>query len=72
LSVYSLGLGIPFLVTGLALGTVSGYLKRLSRYMKAVSIVSGILLIAIGVLIFTDKLTWLNPYFDFFNLGQGI
>jgi len=63
---YSLGLGLPFLLTGLAFSTVSGYLCRLNRYLNIVSILSGIFLIAIGVAIFTDSLRFLARYGSFF------
>jgi len=56
---YSLGLGLPFLLTGLAFSTVSGYLRRLNRYLNIVSILSGVFLIALGVAIFTDSLRFL-------------
>jgi cytochrome c-type biogenesis protein len=70
LFVYSLGLGLPFLVAGIALSTTVSYLRRLNRFMGTISLVSGILLIAIGVLIFTDKLIILNQYFDFFGFAE--
>lgn len=63
---YSLGLGLPFLLTGLAFSTISGYLRRLNRYLNIVSILSGIFLIAIGVAIFTDSLRFLARYGSFF------
>lgn len=65
LAAFSLGLGVPFLAVGLALTTVSGWLRRLHRFLPLVSALSGLLLIAIGVLIFTDKLILLNQFFDF-------
>ena len=68
---YSLGLGVPFLAAGLAVGTVSHYLSRLNRYLRAVELVSAALLIVIGVLIFTDDLTRLNEYFDF-GFKEGV
>jgi len=52
LSVYSLGLAIPFIFTALAIGSFSKYFKRLSKYLPAVSIISGIILIAMGVIVF--------------------
>lgn len=70
LAAYSAGLGVPFLAAGLALSPVSRHLKRLNRYLNAVSIVSGLLLIAVGALILTDKLVQLNQYFNF--TGQGV
>lgn len=69
LAAFSLGLGIPFLAVGLAVSTVSGWLKRLHRFLPLVSAISGILLIVIGVLIFTNKLILLNGLFDF---GQQV
>jgi len=60
LATYSLGLGLPFLIIGAAFGSVIPLLKRIHRYSGLVYIVSGLLLIAIGVLILTNKLTWLS------------
>ena len=60
LATYSLGLGLPFLIIGAAFGSVIPLLKRIHRYSSLVYIVSGLLLIAIGVLILTNKLTWLS------------
>ena len=68
LTAYCLGLGIPFLITGLAVAPVSRYLKRLNRYLNLVSIISGLLLVALGALIISDVLVRLYPLFDFFNI----
>jgi cytochrome c-type biogenesis protein len=62
--VYSMGLGVPFLLTGLALETMTARLKALNRYMGAVERVSGVLLVAIGVLLLTDALARLARYFQ--------
>lgn len=59
LAVYSMGLGIPFLIIGAAFSSLTPLLKRIRRYSRAVYIISGVLLIAIGILILTDKLTLL-------------
>lgn len=69
---YSLGLGLPFLAAGLALSSVTKYLKGLYPHFSKISFVSGLLLIAVGFLIFTNRLIILNRYFDFFGLGKGI
>ncbi|HOG47666.1 MAG TPA: cytochrome c biogenesis protein CcdA [Anaerolineae bacterium] len=60
LAVYSLGLGLPFLLAGLALGAVSAYLRKLNRYLNLVSIIGGGLLIAMGLLLVTGRFAWLN------------
>jgi cytochrome c-type biogenesis protein len=63
LSVYSLGLGIPFLVVALLLTTATGWLRQLNRHLNIVSVVSGIFLIIIGLLLLTDTFQILNSFF---------
>lgn len=53
---YTLGLGLPFLLTALLLDRATGSLRKIQKHMRTVEIVSGVLLIAIGVLIFTGSL----------------
>lgn len=54
---YSLGLGIPFLAMALGLERATGWVKRLGRYRRAIQIASGIFIIAIGILLFTNTMT---------------
>lgn len=68
LSVYSLGLAVPFMLTAYAIGIFSEYFKRMSKYLNTISAASGVLLILMGVLIFTNKIAVLSQYFDFFNI----
>ena len=60
LAVYSLGLGLPFLVVGVAFDFFLPVLKRINRYSGIIHIVSGLLLIIIGILILTGNLTWFS------------
>jgi len=60
LAVYSLGLGLPFLIIGAAFDSITPLLKRMRRYSNLIYIISGLLLIVIGVLILTNNLTWLS------------
>ena len=60
LAVYSLGLGLPFLVLGAAFGFVRPLLQRMQRYSGTVNLISALLLIIAGVLILTNKLEWLQ------------
>ena len=66
LLVYSLGLGVPFFATALAINHFFAALGRIRRHYHKVELVSGALLVAIGLLIFTNKFTliaqWLTPY----------
>ena len=70
LAVYSLGLGIPFLHTSLAINQFFGAAKRIRRYYHGIELASGALLIVIGVLIVTGQLTiitrYLQPYLPTF------
>ena len=60
LAVYCLGLGVPFIVTGLAFGTVSSALAVVKRHYPVVIVFGGGILIWMGVLIFTGDFTSLN------------
>ena len=58
LAIYSMGLGLPFLITGAAFDTITPVLKRIYRYSTAIYIFSGVLLIVVGVLILLNRLVW--------------
>ncbi|MFC1907872.1 cytochrome c biogenesis CcdA family protein [Chloroflexota bacterium] len=58
LTVYSLGLGLPFLIIGIAFDFITPLLKHIHRYSTIIYIVSGLLLIAMGILILTNRLVW--------------
>jgi cytochrome c-type biogenesis protein len=68
---YSLGLGIPFLIAGLAFDAMSGLLRRLNRYMNIISIISGVFLIVLGILIFTDSLGYFARFGSFLG-GESL
>ena len=67
LAVYSLGLGIPFLITGAAFTTVTRFLRRLNRYANIVSIISGLFLLYVAYLLWSDSLALLTTRFMFLN-----
>ena len=60
LAVYCLGLGIPFLITGLAFGTATSAFTVIKRYYPVVIGLGGAVLITMGVLIWTGEFTQLN------------
>jgi cytochrome c-type biogenesis protein len=67
LVMYSLGLAVPFILTALAIGNFSTQFKKFSKYLPAVSVLSGILMISMGIIVFANKMTLLSHYFNFFN-----
>lgn len=60
LAAYSLGLGVPFLATGLALGRLGGALNWVKRHTTQVTVVSAALLGFLGVLLVFNRLTWVT------------
>ena len=67
LTVYSLGLGIPFLITGAAFSRVARFLRRINRYANIVSIVSGLFLLYVAYLLGSGTLATLTTQFAFLN-----
>jgi cytochrome c-type biogenesis protein len=61
---YSLGLGVPFVVTGLAFGRMSGALRFARRHSQVISLVSGLVLAALGVLIITGQVGTISSWFS--------
>src|SRR3712207_5145317 len=55
---YAAGLAIPFLLTGLILNQFLGFYSKFKRHLHKVEVVSGVLLIVIGVMIASNSLTW--------------
>lgn len=65
LAAYSLGLGIPFVATGVAINRFLNFFGRIKKHMRLVEVAAGVLLVAVGVLVFTDSLQMLSRYFTF-------
>jgi cytochrome c-type biogenesis protein len=67
LAVYSAGLGLPFLLTSLGLNKFLSFYGRFKQHFRAVELVSGVLVITVGVLILTNNFTRLSGYLAFLN-----
>jgi|SRR3989344_2939594 len=71
LAIFSAGLAVPFLFIALMIERASRGIERISKYLKAISIVGGIFLILLGILLATDMfslwLTYAYKIFNFFN-----
>lgn len=63
LTFYSMGLGIPFLLSALALSRARGVLRRLNRRAGLVEKLSGALLVMMGLIVFSNLLGVINAYF---------
>jgi cytochrome c-type biogenesis protein len=64
LLVYALGLGVPFIITGFAVVPVTAFLRRYRWLLPWVEIVTGVMIIFVGALIFLDEATMFNGFFS--------
>lgn len=62
LSAYSLGLAIPFFVTALLMDKIFVHFRKIQKHMGKISLVSGLFLIVIGIMIFTNALQSVSNY----------
>jgi cytochrome c-type biogenesis protein len=67
LAVYSAGLAIPFLLAAVGIVQFLKFYQRFRKYLHAVELFSGALLLFVGGLVFTNKLTWLVRKLSFLN-----
>ncbi len=67
LAIYSLGLGIPFLITGLALNRMTPWLRRLNRHAGIISLISGFFMLYVAWLLWFDRLGSLTTQFAWLN-----
>ena len=65
---YALGIGLPFLIAALALDRMDGVLHALRRRARAIEIAGGTLVIVMGVLLASGRLTEIAQRFNFLNL----
>jgi len=72
---YALGLGLPFLAIGFGMNRAFDHLRRLRRYQGIIRAVSGLLLIAIGIILITGRMTliaiWAQQNGYYFDLSLG-
>ena len=60
LAFYALGLAVPFILSALAFSSVSGFFRFFRDHYTAITVVSGVVLVVMGVLLYTNELTRLN------------
>jgi len=67
LAVYSAGLAVPFLLTAVGINKFLRFYQRFRKHLHTVEVLSGVLLLFVGALIFMNRLTWLSGKLDFLN-----
>jgi cytochrome c-type biogenesis protein len=66
---FALGIGVPFLITGLFISRASDFIRKSEKYMKPFRIIMGIVLIVLGILVFTGQLAQISNFLFLNNLG---
>jgi cytochrome c-type biogenesis protein len=69
LTSYSLGIGLPLFAIALSVGPFIHYFKKLRNYMYAVSMVSGVFLILVGVILYTNSLALITGELERRGIG---
>jgi cytochrome c-type biogenesis protein len=64
LAAYSAGLGLAFLLAGIAFAHAMGAFRWLRNHYTAIRVVSGLILVALGLLLFFDRDWWLRVFLN--------
>jgi cytochrome c-type biogenesis protein len=70
LAVYSAGLAVPFLLCALAMASMTRVFRIFRNHFRAITFVAGVILIAMGVALYTNDLTRLNTWAN--DLGLNL
>lgn len=69
LSAYSVGLAIPFLLAALGIGRAAELMRNYSKAVRVLSIITGVILVIVGVMLMTGTLERLARFGFFVNFG---
>ena len=74
LAIYSLGLGVPFILAGLGVSHLTGAVKWLRTHTRTITLIGGVFLIAMGLLFLTNQVfqvsIWMQRLFDAIGLDE--
>lgn len=69
---YSAGLAVPFLIAAFALGSVTAGLKKINRFLPAIEVGAGALVVVVGLLVFFNEFASINRFFNLFPGLEGV
>lgn len=72
---YSLGLGVPFLVTGAFFSQATKVIRRMSKHLKYFNPIMGSILVILGILVFTNQLSIIGNFplaSEIINMERGV
>ncbi|MFS8581393.1 MAG: cytochrome c biogenesis protein CcdA [Limnochordales bacterium] len=61
---YAAGMALPFLLLTLSLHRLQSWLRKLLPYTRRIQVASGVLMVVLGIMIYTNSFVLLNSYFD--------
>jgi cytochrome c-type biogenesis protein len=67
LSMYSLGLGVPFLATAIGINQFWRFFNRIKKYMRVLEVTSGAIMVILGFMVLTNKLVLIPGLLPFLN-----
>ena len=69
LTFYSIGLGLPLFLASLGVSSFLTYFKQVRHYFRMITMVSGLFLIVVGVMIYTNSLTLITAFLSQHGIG---
>ncbi|GJL62507.1 MAG: cytochrome C biogenesis protein CcdA [Nitrospirales bacterium] len=69
LTSYSVGLGLPFFLTAFGVDSFLTHFKKVRHYLGAISMVSGVLMVTIGVMLYINSVTMITSFLDRHGIG---
>ncbi len=69
LTFYSIGLGLPLFLTSLGVNSFLTYFRQLRNYLRMITMVSGVFLIVVGVMIYTNSFTLITAFLSEHGIG---
>jgi cytochrome c-type biogenesis protein len=72
LTVYSAGVGVPFILSAFLIDQLGDLLRRVGKYLPVVQKATGVLLILVGVVVLTDSFTLIGGWLERYGLGWDL
>ncbi len=69
LTAYSIGMGIPFLLAAVGISWLTKYIGKFTRALRIIELTMGVVLVIVGVMLFTGSFALLAQYGNFFEIG---
>ena len=69
LTSYSVGLGLPFFLTAFGVDSFLTHFKKMRHYLGGISIVSGMLMVAIGIMLYINSVTMITSFLERNGIG---